>query len=519
MRRLIALAFALAAVAALFASPAAHGKREVTPTEPLPNVAAAGPVSPLIGHSGFRNMPVFLNTTDEAEHLTFLGSEAEMGLKWSFTALIWAGFEPHGPTDASFDPTGAWARLDRWVEAARGYGIHLLIQPVMTGNGVAPPAWAGYRTSAGYTEAQTWTDPWGQTFSKEEGYQPWNAAKPSIPRDMDALANWYGKLAARYKPGGQLAQEKGWTDGYGVRVWEVDNEPDAYGLWLGAHDDYAEVLTRAAQAVKAEDPLALVLGAALAQDGSKEVLRAVLDKRTQLSTLEYQLNGEQYAIGPFTDVIAFHHYNKVDASGVTVFGGGSSLEETIPVHKAWWDFYSDHPEQPEFHFPKGKEMWHTEGGLDYSGSDDEPYSRSRAFIQYLVRGFAAGFDRMTVQDMHEDNESKANGRRAVKTFLQVLPHAASLESDSAADAPVRRFRADDGVHWTYVLWSGSGLAETTSVPVRTSQVRIVGIYGEEQIVDAVDGFVTLTLPAASPAAPPVYVIETGAVARSGRRPR
>lgn len=472
---------------------------------PLPDVSAAGPVSPLIGHTGFRNLPVVINTSEEAEARATMQAEADMGLRWSFTAVIWAAFEPAGPTSAAFDPTGAWASMDRWVTLARSYGLHLVVQPVMTGNGVAPPAWAGYRVSGGGGENHTYTTPSGGAVTRDDFPQLWWAAKPSVPRDMDALADWYAKLVRRYRPGGELAVERGWTDGYGVRAWEVDNEPDSWGFWLGAHDDYAEVLTRVAVAIKREDPQALVLGPALSQSGFG-TLAAVLDKRRQNSTLDYRLNGQQYAIGPYTDVIATHQYDKVDASGVTVFGGGSSIEATATAHRAWWDHYADHPNQPEFHFPKGKEMWHTEGGLDYSGNDEDPHSRARAFTQYLSRGFAAGFSRMTVQDMHDATESKLNGRRAVRTFLDLLPHAPELRRLSADTDPYHRFRAGTAV-WTQVLWSGSTSTVTARVPVRTATARVVDLYGNSQVVTASGGAIDVVLPGASPIAPPVYVVE------------
>jgi hypothetical protein len=512
---LVAVALALALGSTAIAPPGSASPLPLPKPTPIPpptsmpalaDIAAAGPVSPLIGHSGFRNLPIIINTSAEAEAAASMKAEADMGLKWSFTAVIWAGFEPTGPTWPTLDPTGAWASLDKWVTLARSYGLHLVIQPTMAGNGVAPPPWAGYRTSAGYGEAQTYTDPWGNTTTKSEDIQPQWAAKPTVPRAMDGYSHWFRKLTQRYKPDGDLARERGWTDGYGVRAWEIDNEPDSYGFWLGAWDDYAEVLTRAATAIHAADPKALVLGPALAQSGT-DVLMAVLDKRTQHSTLDYKLNGRQYAIGPYVDVIAQHHYDKVDASGVTVFGGGLSLEETATQHRAWWDLYANHPNQPEFWYPKGKEMWHTEGGLDYSGGDDgNPDSRSRAFIQYLVRGFAAGFSRMTVQDMHDDTPAKVNGRRAVKNFLNLLPDAPTLERLSSPSDPYQHFRGGStgGVH---VLWSGSAADTVASVPVRTAHARIVDVYGNEQLVDASGGAVSVTLPGASPLAPPVYVVE------------
>ncbi len=72
---------------------------------------------------------------------------------------------------------------------------------------------------------------------------------------MEALAAFAGKLARRYRPGGTLAVEQGWGSRYGVRAWELDNEPEMYRThWKGQVADYAEFVTLAAAQIKVVDP-------------------------------------------------------------------------------------------------------------------------------------------------------------------------------------------------------------------------------------------------------------------------
>ena len=115
---------------------------------------------------------------------------------------------------------------------AKARGLNVLMQaPVVGGNAGGPPAWAGRR---------------------EPG--------KSAPARMDALAEFAGQLAQRYRPGGVLAQRQGWGARYGVRVWELDNEPESYRThWLGQAADYAEFVTLASAQIKAADPQAALI--------------------------------------------------------------------------------------------------------------------------------------------------------------------------------------------------------------------------------------------------------------------
>lgn len=506
MRRRLALFLALASTTgAAVALPAAPGRAlpiSTATTCTPPASRPAGWDGGYIGHTAFRNMPLYLNLSEEAEHELVFDTERSMGLTWSFASLIWGLYEPAGPsgpdTALQTDPAGAWGFTDRYVAAARTRQMNLLFQPAVGLNGHAP-AWAGRRTPIGYGEEQAWTDPYGGSY--ERGAGAGVVGPPVAPANIDALVDWYRRLVRRYKPCGTLAQEQGWTDGYGVSVWEIDNEPDAYGLWFGEWDDYAEIFVKVSAAIHAEDPNAVVIGPAPADTGDEEFLMAVLDKRAQRSSLEYMLNGDPYGIGPSTDVVSVHHYDGLVAVE------GARLEDTYRGHKAWWDHYANHPVQPELAYDPALDYWHTEGGLDYAGSDSDPDLRARGIVQFLIRGFAVGFDKMVVQDLHETSDEKTNARNAVTNLVSLLPRPQGIARLTAEDAPTQLFRHGDA-RWTYAAWSAAGQGEQTiSVPVRTATARVVDKYGTETVVSASGGSVTVTLPAAPDVNETVFVVE------------
>ena len=72
-------------------------------------------------------------------------------------------------------------------------------------------------------------------------------------------AQFVHKAVARYKPGGILAQERGFAPGQGIRAWEVWNEPDLPQFWSGSREAYARLLKVAAIVIKTVDPEAKVI--------------------------------------------------------------------------------------------------------------------------------------------------------------------------------------------------------------------------------------------------------------------
>ena len=64
-----------------------------------------------------------------------------------------------------------------------------------------------------------------------------------------------------------LHYNKGWANGfeYGIRLWEIWNEPDFGFFWTGSPAQYYELYEKAARAIKEADPQALVGGPVIAR--------------------------------------------------------------------------------------------------------------------------------------------------------------------------------------------------------------------------------------------------------------
>jgi len=88
------------------------------------------------------------------------------------------------------------------------------------------------------------------------GNQPGNYP----PLNDQDFSDFLKVLVARYKPGGEYASSQGWKDGYGIRQWEIWNEPNIHFGWEPRPDaaQYTTMLKGAYDAIKSVDPFAKV---------------------------------------------------------------------------------------------------------------------------------------------------------------------------------------------------------------------------------------------------------------------
>jgi xylan 1,4-beta-xylosidase len=85
-------------------------------------------------------------------------------------------------------------------------------------------------------------------------------ADPTPPANFDHYAAIVKHMVLHYN--------KGWANGfhYGIRYWEIWNEPDLGELfWSGTPEQYVDLYTKLARAIKEADPEALVGGPAIAK--------------------------------------------------------------------------------------------------------------------------------------------------------------------------------------------------------------------------------------------------------------
>jgi hypothetical protein len=407
-----------------------------------------------------------------------LEKEVEMGLRWTFMPVNWSAMEPDRPVDLSHEVPSAWRALDGFVIEAQKRQLNILMQaPVVGGNAEGPPAWAGRR---------------------EKG--------KSAPLEMEALAEFAGKLARRYCPGGTLAAEQGWGSRYGVRAWELDNEPEMYRThWKGQAADYAEFATLAAARIKAADPTAVIVAPGLASGkNGPGWLEASLDAAAIAGSPNFRANGKSYSIGPVIDVVSLHSYEGLDSAFAaeprTI---GQVLESVRAVFEKW------EQRAPGFTYPRKLEYWHTEGNFDFLGILSAE-RRAAWRMQFFTRAFAAGLRKVCVMDASQPE------RVAVRAYVRTLPWPFPMKP---ADTEVRllrgraaAFRHPDGdlpeSGQVWILWAIANSGDAAvEVPVARERVSLVRVDGSEAVISASGHRLTLELKGDRKMAPPVILVD------------
>jgi hypothetical protein len=407
-----------------------------------------------------------------------LEKETGMGLRWTFMPVNWSAMEPDGPVDLNREVPLAWQALDAFVIQAQKHGLNILMQaPVVGGNAGGPPAWAGRR---------------------ERG--------KSAPLEMDALAEFAGKLAQRYRPGGTLATEQGWGSRYGVRAWELDNEPEMYRThWKGQAADYAEFVTLAATQIKAADPKSVIVAPGLAS-GKHGLpwLEAALDPTARAGSPVFRAQDRSYSIGPVVDVVSLLNYEGLDSAFSreprTV---GQVFDDVRAVFEKW------EQRAPGFTYPRKQDYWHTEGNFDFIGALSAE-RRAAWRMQFFTRAFAAGHRKVCVMDASERE------RAAVRAYVRVLPWPFPVKP---ADAEVKvlrgraaAFRHPDGEQpqagQVWILWATADTgAAQVELPARRERVMLVQVDGSESVTNAPGHRLTLGLKGDPKMAPPVMVVD------------
>jgi hypothetical protein len=405
-----------------------------------------------------------------------LDREVAMGLRWTFMPVYWKNMEPNAPVDLLEELPAAWQALDNFVIEAQKRRLNILMQaPVIGGNAGCPPPWAGRR------------DP-----------------KRSAPRDMDAVAEFAGKLVNRYRPGGILALQEGWGDAYGVIAWELDNEPGFYLTnWGPQAGDYAEFVAKVAARMKEVHPQSLILTPSMmGGDSAIQWIEEALGLHGLVGSSIYMDRAIPHSIGPWTDVVSFHIYEGLDSffsSEVQTID--RTMAEVREPFRVWQQ------QQPEADQKKDWPIWHTEGNFDFLGLSSQE-SRAAWRFQFFARGFSAGVGKIVVMDASEKEQT------AVRTFIEVLPDpfpmAPASRDVEVFDGIVQAFRHVDGDPTgngrVWVLWAANETnGADVAIPTIHDAVRIHYVDGTSGVVPALSGTVRLTLPGGKEISSPVLL--------------
>lgn len=161
------------------------------------------------------------------------------------------------------------------------------------------------------------------------------------PNPANPWASFVHAAVMRYKPGGTLAQERGWQPGWGITVWEAWNEPDLTMFWRGSVADYARLLKVTYLAAHQADPGAQVMfgGLAYVDPDSHDWLAQTLAVIAQ--------DPMRLAHNWFMDIVAVHNYTNARRSGWVVARVRQRLNERGLNRPIWlnesgvpvWDDY------------------------------------------------------------------------------------------------------------------------------------------------------------------------------------
>jgi Cellulase (glycosyl hydrolase family 5) len=404
--------------------------------------------------------------------------ERAMGLRWTFMEVNWRAMEPKGPAVLDQAIPAPWKELDGFVIAAKERGLNILMQaPVVGGNAGGPPDWAGRR---------------------EPGR--------SAPLNMDAAAEFAAKLAARYCPGGTLAARLGWSTNFGVRAWELDNEPEGYRTsWKGQAADYAEFVTKVAARIKQIDPQALILTPAISGGGNGgSWVEDALDASRLAGSPTFRQHGLPFSIGKSTDVVSFHSYEGLD----TAFSRDErTVERVFSEIRARFERWESQP--PEFAYPRKEDYWHTEGNYDFLGVMSAE-RRAAWRIQFFTRGFAAGIRKLAVMDACPREQI------AVGNYIRVLPNPFPMlpanKEISVLQGQVAAFRHPDrpepGAGQVWVIWALANTGDAIiEIPTRQSHLEATSVDGQRRVLEPINGRVRLDLRGDAKMAPPVLLVD------------
>jgi hypothetical protein len=445
---------------------------------------------------------------------TIFGNAQDVGVTWAFIFVTWSDVESvPGQIDLS--------SLDRVVASARSHKINLILQVQTTGDwSITTPAQAlatgGYRTN---------------------GLHPLLTAKTAAPLNIDAAIPFWLDLIKRYRPHGGLSKALGWKDGYGIKHYEVENEPDfipwVNGNWETVTKDYDLFLSHLAPAAKKAEPSLSLLAPALSGVDSTftgpvpNTGLTWLDTMLSIDPATLTFASDQYrqaglpAIGggPFIDVFSFH-CDFVDPTGNAHVVRAANVRQIIAKYSSQ-SAYPTNPNAP---------AWCTEGSAATSYDSTDQTKRYRfawAQIQYATEMLGGGVPRFDYDFGTEASDSASTWntdpiRGATAALTKFFPSGAGVAEITSSLSMIAG-QTVVGYQWrnpatgraSSVMWAqdeaqGSGTSLppfTLDFPISTARAIVVDPHDWSlTLVNTTNGAVPVPLNRGDPS-PPYMVIE------------
>ncbi len=374
------------------------------------------------------------------------------------------------------------------------------------------------------------------------------AGKTLNPDNPWAVYVW--QAVNRYRPGGAMAQRRGWAAGQGIRVWEVWNEPDYTPFWGGSIRDYARLLKVAYIAAKQADPDAQVMFGGLLYPTDTNWLAQVL------GIFSYDPLREQF--NWYMDMVAIHNYDYPWRSGwLTLYVRQTlvayGLKRPIWLNETGVAVWDDYPgplwtaarpaerlhaatseQQAAFLIQSAVHAWAE--GADvvmyhqlYDDCGNQPPGTTFAFHHgELCRGGAAcsgeafGMFRNPASAVCFNQHPQPSTARPVAAAFRLLarvfgaaPHDAAALRQFNNGATVAVFDYQQADKRVYVLWNRTFAPLNINLPA-DGGADVYTLAAERRLQPGADGSYRLTLP---PAAPTSYPnLEPGDVTAIGGPP-
>ncbi len=296
---------------------------------------------------------VFVNSPDQAVSEARLTGAVEAGAAWDRWPLYWHWVDEGGYVG---EHAGGSHDYDRVVIENISHGLQsiaiLLGTPDRRASAgsaqVGPPLLQDKHLPIGDGPPISLTKVTSPTFSSATAasqglFEPIftdGTDRASPGKAVNAANDWATFVAQsvqRYMPDGSLAQGQGWTNGEGVRYWEIWNEPDLDQFWNGSVEDYHRLMQVAYNAIKATDPEAVVIFGGL----------AFFEDPNFLANYLALLKGDPSQA--YFDILGYHYY-------WSIYGGEAKFKEVRALLDA--------------HGLEAVSIWITESGLPVW--DDDP---------------------------------------------------------------------------------------------------------------------------------------------------
>ncbi|MDP3770205.1 MAG: glycosyl hydrolase [bacterium] len=271
----------------------------------------------------------------------------DLGIKLIRFDFFWSAIEPQ---PGQFD----WTYYDAVVSYLHDKKINIL--PVLYG----APQWAG-----------------------QPGCNP--ILQPvCTPRDhLPEYARFAARVVERYKPGGILAKQKGWTDGYGISHWQIWNEPNGRWSWYPQPNvsEYVRMLSLTNVEIRKVDPSAIIMyGGFTPEIGGRDGFDVFLEGMYQ--------RGAKACF----DTLSLHPYSGDDSPSV-------AFKKFTPVIKNIAARYGD----------TSKPLWFTEFGGWNTNNDPLREKIMADYVEEAYRVFRDYASTVTFAGFIDNAPTESNG--------------------------------------------------------------------------------------------------------------